>query len=326
MVKTFIISDEQVNNYGFRVLTDGIDTSQYERNPIVLYMHNRNVASPKGNEIIGKAIKVYKKDNKLYADIEFDIKDEFAKTIAGKVERGFIKMASPYLIVNESSSDKQLMLEHQTGDTVVKSKLKEISIVDLGGNDGALKLLDQNNQEIKLADFSKQNNQIKNKMSFKSIALAMGLNADATETDILNKIAENKTANNELSTKLGEIQAKVKLSQDNQAKALIAKGKELGLIPNSLEDSYVKLFDADFEGTKVSLVSAIATTEKEAKDRKEMPGEAKLFLDNLGKQGTSGARKEAKLTDFNEEELLDLQKTNPKAFAKLIDEYAGEVY
>ncbi len=38
MAKTypFIVSDENVlNSYGFRVMTDGIDLAQYEKNPLV---------------------------------------------------------------------------------------------------------------------------------------------------------------------------------------------------------------------------------------------------------------------------------------------------
>ena len=38
---TFVISDESVNSYGKVILTDGIDISQFERNPVMLYMHER---------------------------------------------------------------------------------------------------------------------------------------------------------------------------------------------------------------------------------------------------------------------------------------------
>ena len=41
-MKEVIISTEAVNSYGSRVLTDGIDLSQYERNPVLLWMHRRS--------------------------------------------------------------------------------------------------------------------------------------------------------------------------------------------------------------------------------------------------------------------------------------------
>ena len=40
-MKEAIISTERINSYGSRVLTAGIDLTQYEKNPIVLYMHRR---------------------------------------------------------------------------------------------------------------------------------------------------------------------------------------------------------------------------------------------------------------------------------------------
>ncbi|RAZ95836.1 hypothetical protein DK853_27850, partial [Klebsiella oxytoca] len=37
------ISNETLNQYGTCVKTDGVDLSQYERNPILLWMHQRGV-------------------------------------------------------------------------------------------------------------------------------------------------------------------------------------------------------------------------------------------------------------------------------------------
>ena len=49
------ISNETLNQYGTWVKTDGVDLSQYERNPILLWMHQRGV-------IIG-IIKDIRRDN-----------------------------------------------------------------------------------------------------------------------------------------------------------------------------------------------------------------------------------------------------------------------
>ncbi|QXU42082.1 hypothetical protein [Pedobacter sp. D749] len=37
--KRIILTSENVNRYGFRVLTDGIDLTQYGKNPLMLWMH-----------------------------------------------------------------------------------------------------------------------------------------------------------------------------------------------------------------------------------------------------------------------------------------------
>ena len=42
MAKDVIVSTEAVNSYGSRVLTEGIDLSQYEKNPVLLWMHRRS--------------------------------------------------------------------------------------------------------------------------------------------------------------------------------------------------------------------------------------------------------------------------------------------
>ena len=41
MGKRVRISNDRLNSYGTRVLTSGMDTEQYSRNPVLLYMHER---------------------------------------------------------------------------------------------------------------------------------------------------------------------------------------------------------------------------------------------------------------------------------------------
>lgn len=106
---TFLVSDESVNSYGFRVQTTGIDTTYFERNPVMFYMHNRNA------QVIGCWENLRKEGENLYADAVFDEADPEAQRIAGKVERGFIKAASIGIHILD-----------QTDDWVTKSELMEI--------------------------------------------------------------------------------------------------------------------------------------------------------------------------------------------------------
>lgn len=57
MAKRIIISDESVNCYGTWVKTDGVDISQYERNPVLLWMHWRGIIIGCIKDIKRKAIK-----------------------------------------------------------------------------------------------------------------------------------------------------------------------------------------------------------------------------------------------------------------------------
>ena len=64
----------------------------------------------------------------------------FAKQIADKWEGGFLKMCSAGLDIVETSVDPVHLLPGQTRATVLRCKLTEVSIVDIGSNDDALQL------------------------------------------------------------------------------------------------------------------------------------------------------------------------------------------
>ena len=149
MAKDVIISTGAVNCYGTRVLTEGIDLSQYGRNPVLLWMHRRAFdgdAMP-----IGRVENLRVEDGKLIGTPVFDRNDDFAKQIESKWESGFLRMASAALEPIETSADDALVLPGQTRETVTRSKLVEVSIVDIGGNDEALQLYGEGGRLLKLA-------------------------------------------------------------------------------------------------------------------------------------------------------------------------------
>ena len=85
---TFILSDtSKTNSYGFRIAMEGMDTSRFRENPVMLYRHN-------DDDVIGRWHNLRVDDGRLLADAEFDQDDELAAKVAGKVERGFIKGCS----------------------------------------------------------------------------------------------------------------------------------------------------------------------------------------------------------------------------------------
>lgn len=149
MAKDVIISTGAVNCYGTRVLTEGIDLSQYERNPVLLWMHRRAFD---GNAMpIGKVENLRVEDGKLIGTPVFDQADDFAKRIESKWDSGYLRMASAALEPIETSADEALVLPGQTRETVTRSKLIEVSIVDIGGNDEALQLCGADGRVMKLA-------------------------------------------------------------------------------------------------------------------------------------------------------------------------------
>ena len=72
MAKRVRISNDSLNSYGTRVLTSGMDTKQYERNPVLLYMHER------GN-VIGYVKDLEVKDGEVTGELMFDEATELSR-------------------------------------------------------------------------------------------------------------------------------------------------------------------------------------------------------------------------------------------------------
>lgn len=149
MAKEVIISTSGLNCYGGRVLTSGIDLTQFQKNPLLLWMHRRSFdrdAMP-----IGRIDNLRIDGDRLIGTPVFDQNDEFAKKIESKWENGFLRMASAGIEIIETSDAPEHLLQGQTRRTITRCRLEEVSIVDMGGNDEALQLYDRSGKVLKLA-------------------------------------------------------------------------------------------------------------------------------------------------------------------------------
>lgn len=219
MGKRIRISDESLNCYGTWVKTSGVDISQFEKNPVLLYMHWRGV-------IIGCIKDIRIEGNEITGEPYFDEVREESKLLKQQWDKGTLKMCSPHFDIKETSEDPSILKPGQTRPTVSKSKLIEVSMVDIGGNDNNLSLLSQHGGELKLTSGEEsavlpllkkdggdtpQNNNSKTKKTmndFKAIALKLGLPETATEEEVLAKIGillGFQTANTELREQLDAI-------------------------------------------------------------------------------------------------------------------------
>ena len=93
------ISNESVNCYGTRILTPGIDLAQYQRNPVLLYMHERG-------KVVGmvKDLKVEGQD--VTGELVFDEATELSKQLKKQWEFGSVKMVSANFQILEMSDEK----------------------------------------------------------------------------------------------------------------------------------------------------------------------------------------------------------------------------
>lgn len=192
------ISNSTLNQYGTRILTEGVDLEQFRKNPILLWMHSRAWGGRKDDVLpIGHVENIQIEGDDITGELVFDEKDEFAMKLAQKWDDGILKMVSPNLDIIAIDESQELALPGQTRATITKSKLIELSVVDIGGNDANM-VLSKDGKQLKLSEggdgidipllASSSNNKEEENMDFKTIALKLGLPETATENEILGKI------------------------------------------------------------------------------------------------------------------------------------------
>jgi HK97 family phage prohead protease len=187
-VDTFLVNDHSKNCYGCRIATQGIDTDQFLKNPIMLYDHDSYKRLP-----IGTWKNLKKEAEKMFADPEFDSDDEFAVQVKNKVTKNIIKMASV--------SIEPVRWEEEADGTIniIESILHEISIVPFGGNKNAFKLCDNKGNRIEMKDAKeyllKLNNSSskpvmagKNENSHELLCAAMNLSENTTSSELITKV------------------------------------------------------------------------------------------------------------------------------------------
>lgn len=311
-VKTFVLSDESLNSYGFWVKTDGIDLKQFKKNPVMLWDHNRPWRGTKDEVLpIGTWENIRVEDGKLLADASFDMGDEFAAEIARKVKDGVIKMCSIGFEVKEDTEDVKLLKPGQTRRTVTKSKLVESSITPFGANENSVSLY----RGGKLIELSEGADNIgvellnsNKKIEMKNIALKLGLSEGATEAEIVAKIEELKissqTASQEVEA-LKKEQETVRLSRIEKA---VDDAVKAGKLSAAGKEHYIMLgksMGVDFLGKTLDGLSS-------------QPRMSTM----IGGGGTTGATGK-KFKEYSQNELENLKAQDLDTYKRLYKEEYG---
>lgn len=275
MAKTFVLHDESLNSYGFWMKTSGADISQFEKNPIMLFNHNRTWRGTEDEVLpIGHWENIRTEGEKILAEPAFD-PDEFSQKIKAKVEAGTLRMASVGASVIEQSEDTEHIKPGQRYATVLKWKVKEASIVDIGANDNALALYDEAEKLIELSasgsDIPLKEIQTQKIIKMKKVAEILKLSEGATEQEFVDAITpivnENVTLKADLQTekdavtalqaKLDAIALKEKAEAEANAKVLVAAAIKDGRLDDdekhTAESFWLRNFEADFDSTKGQL-------------------------------------------------------------------------
>ena len=294
-----VISTSRLNCYGSRILTSGLNLKQYKKNPILLWMHDRREHLP-----IGKVENLRIEDDKLLGTLVFDEKDEFAAQIKSKWDGGFIKMVSVSVEPLELSNDEADLLPGQYRSTITKGKVIEVSVVDIGGNDDALRLMKngslislsagEDNDVVPLLALSKPDDDANtNNKQMDKILLSLGLAVGATEDDAVNAITALK------------------------ASAAEAEKMQLSLITNAVELAIKdKRITADKKDHFVNLGNTMGL--EQLNNTLNMFTPVVKPTEVISGAGAGGKKVElAKYSDATEEQLQQLLKEDKEEYVKL---------
>lgn len=305
MPKRVRISNSSLNSYGTCVLTAGMNVEQYQRNPVLLYMHER------GN-VIG-----YVKDLKIDGDdvtgeLMFDEATELSRQCKKQYEFGSLKMVSVGIDILEMSEDPENLVQGQTSPTITVSKLFEVSLVDIGANDDAI-VMKRDGVQIKLGKDSENclpiiiinNKKNKKTMDQKTIALQLGLPETATEAEITEKLGTLKAAEGEVSELQKEKEA-LTLTAITQTVETAIEEKRIG---EDRKEQFIKL------GKSVGVEELKKTFEAMSPQMKL--SQVLGHQGGLSRGGEGGKAAYNKLSEVPEEELESLRDNNPETYKKL---------
>lgn len=233
---TFILCDgNRVNSYGFRTDLSGLDTERFKANPVMLYAHD-------SMSVIGRWENLRVEDGKLLADAVFDTEDELGKKIEGKVERGFLKGCSMGLHIRKLSDGDE-------GAVATQSELVEASVCAVPSDAGAVKLYDENRNELTFDQVKLQfNNQPKNQ--------TMDKNNEEKNDQVL---AQKESEITSLKAQLAE-------AKKREVDAFLTAAVQSGKITEQEKTGFAKLAENDFETVKGIIESKPAKASASLKD------------------------------------------------------------
>jgi hypothetical protein len=335
-----ILSDESLNMYGFRILTDGIDLSAFEKNPVMLYDHARRDYKNETDIIlpIGKWTNLKKKKGQLIGEPEFDVEDEFAKKISRKFEKGYLNAASigfPAFDAIEYSDDPDLKLPGQYGPTITKCVLREVSITDIPGNINCVKMsyqgknitLNGKSDATELTNFFNSNNKPTESIMKKTIAVL-----NATKLVSLPDTATDELVEQGAQVLVSQLSAKdqVILQKDAEIKRLTDEAAAAKT--NSLKEKATALVEGALSAKKIvasqkdNYIALAASSEEAFKAQKAILDGMKGY-ENVNEQITPAGdeTEEARVTEYKklhvEGKLEKLKASNPDRFKQLSDSF-----
>lgn len=242
--KRIRISNETLNCYGTWIRTAGVELKQFERNPVLLWMHQRGT-------VIGMIRDLRVDGDEITGEPYFDEVREESRLAKQQWDKGTLRMGSPNFEIIETSEDPALMKPGQTRPTITRCRLVEYSMVDIGGNDdnirlsyGGKELSHGTNDNIPLLNRNTNQHHTNMNEQLKTVALMLGLAESATLHDVqqkINVVLEYQNANEKLKKERDDLKKELETMKLSGVTALVDEAVKAGKIDASRKDHFISL-------------------------------------------------------------------------------------
>lgn len=266
--KEFCLTDNTVNVYGYRLLTEGLLLDRFK--PSIGYlMHKRE-----------NGVAVRWDDFRIEGDKLFAkpiVNETLFPNLSEQIEDGFYDSASVgHIVALELSDEKSLKLPGQVGPTVTKWFPRECSLVDIPGNYNAIaKLYDESNNVLHDLSANNFNTNQNNAMSQIIVTAAtlglMNLHAENTTSEQFEQSLQNLIAKanrvDALETEVQNLQAE---SSKKEIASIISQGKLERKLTNELAAKLEVDYASNPQGLK-ALVDSMKSQTLVAGNEGEIP-------------------------------------------------------
>lgn len=212
----------------------------------------------------------------LLADAIFDDKDDFARQIKNKVEKGIINACSIGIEVLATSSESKYLLQGQTRETVTRCILLEISLVDLPGNRNSVKLYNAGSKSVNPSHQELMNIPFLKLHIMDTLKTKLGLQITATEAEVEKHVEQLVSQHHELQEEVKTLKQKLSDLTRQRAEELVNEAISSARITASQKEKMMNMALADFEGTKELLNLLQPAVKPSEQIRRKTAGSAEL--------------------------------------------------
>ena len=296
----FVICDNTLNRYRWRLLVEGIDLEGFRKNPVACVQHDT------WKMPVGRWENVRVEEGMLKGTCVFDPNDEEAVKLYWKYRDGYMNAVSLHIRPLEESDDASVLVEGQKYPTVVKSELIEVSLVTVPGQKNAVKLMNDDGSDYKLGILNPE--------------AAAGMLAEKHNNNNMSKETEKpEKTGAELTEENRQLQLQLEESRKLNAKNLVALHRQRGVVGEGEVEHLEKLALMDYESVDKMLSAREVPAVHEPEPTKEDPkgDQGKQLAAQLQEmQGGAGkAEDERKGWDY-----LEWTKRDPRGLAAMEQE------